>query len=90
MRDVWDDYNRWRSPQFRVARHVELVVRTGSRGDLILDLDSITAHGQAIRGGSRTAARENEQPTSNDEAIAGESWHNHRLADRRRGSWTIY
>lgn len=44
--DVWDDYSRLSSPAIPRGSRVELVVRTARDGDLILDLESIYAHGQ--------------------------------------------
>ncbi len=43
--DVWDDYRRLSVPAIPRGSRVDLVVRTARDGDLILDLDSIYAHG---------------------------------------------
>jgi hypothetical protein len=44
--DVWDDYRRLAVPAIPRGSRVELIVRTARDGDLILDLESIFAHGQ--------------------------------------------
>jgi hypothetical protein len=43
--DVWDDYRRLSVPAIPRGSRVDLVVRAARDGDLILDLDSIYAHG---------------------------------------------
>jgi hypothetical protein len=53
--DVWDDYGRLAVPTIPRGSPVELVVRTARDGDLILDLESVVAHGQRY---SMTAAPE--------------------------------
>jgi hypothetical protein len=44
--DVWDDYSRLAVPAIPRGARVELVVRSARDGDLILDLESVIAHGQ--------------------------------------------
>jgi len=44
--DVWDDYSRLAVPAIPEGSPAELVVRTARDGDLMLDLDSVIAHGQ--------------------------------------------
>jgi hypothetical protein len=44
--DVWDDYRRLAVPAIPRGSRVDLVVRTAPDGDLILDLESLYAHGQ--------------------------------------------
>ena len=44
--DVWDDYRRLAVPAIPRGSRVELIVRTARDGDLILDLESVFAHGQ--------------------------------------------
>lgn len=44
--DVWDDYSRLAVPAIPAGSPAELIVRTARDGDLILDLDSVNAHGQ--------------------------------------------
>jgi len=44
--DVWDDYGRLAVPAIPRGSRVELLVRTAPDGDLILDLESVFAHGQ--------------------------------------------
>jgi hypothetical protein len=44
--DVWDDYGRLAVPAIPRGSRVELLVRTAPDGDLILDLESVYAHGQ--------------------------------------------
>jgi len=44
--DVWDDSNRLAVPAIPEGSRAELLVRTARDGDLILDLDSVFAHGQ--------------------------------------------
>jgi len=44
--DVWDDYSRLAVPAIPEGSPAELVVRAARDGDLILDLDSVYAHGQ--------------------------------------------
>jgi hypothetical protein len=44
--DVWDDYSRLGVPAIPRGAPVELIVRTTRDGDLILDLESVFAHGQ--------------------------------------------
>jgi hypothetical protein len=44
--DVWDDYGRLAVPTIPRGSPVELIVRTTRDGDLILDLESVVAHGQ--------------------------------------------
>jgi hypothetical protein len=44
--DVWDDYSRLAVPAIPRGSRVDLVVRTARDGDLILDLESVIAHGQ--------------------------------------------
>jgi hypothetical protein len=44
--DVWDDYRRLAVPAIPRGSRVELVVRAVRDGDLILDLESVSAHGQ--------------------------------------------
>jgi hypothetical protein len=44
--DVWDDYGRLSGPAIPRGSRVAMVVRTARDGDLVLDLDSVYAHGQ--------------------------------------------
>jgi hypothetical protein len=44
--DVWDDYRRLAVPAIPRGSPVELIVRSARDGDLILDLESVVAHGQ--------------------------------------------
>jgi len=44
--DVWDDYRRLAVPAIPRGSPVELIVRTARDGDLIVDLESVIAHGQ--------------------------------------------
>jgi hypothetical protein len=44
--DVWDDYSRLAVPAIPRGARVELIVRAARDGDLILDLESVIAHGQ--------------------------------------------
>ena len=44
--DVWDDYGRLAVPAIPRGSRVDMVVRTARDGDLLLDLNSIYAHGQ--------------------------------------------
>jgi hypothetical protein len=44
--DVWDDSSRLAVPAIPEGSPAELVVRAARDGDLILDLDSVYAHGQ--------------------------------------------
>src|SRR5262247_1632891 len=44
--DVWDDDSRLAVPAIPAGSPAELTVRTARDGDLVLDLDSVYAHGQ--------------------------------------------
>jgi hypothetical protein len=44
--DVWDDYSRLAVPAIPRGSRVELIVRSARDGDLILDLESVDAHGE--------------------------------------------
>ena len=44
--DVWDDYSRLPVPAIPRGSRVELIVRSARDGDLILDLESVDAHGE--------------------------------------------
>src|SRR5262249_47715099 len=44
--DVWDEYGRLSVPAIPRGSRVTMKVRTARDGDLVLDLDSINAHGQ--------------------------------------------
>jgi hypothetical protein len=44
--DVWDDYSRLAVPAIPRGSRVELIVRSARDGDLILDMESVEAHGQ--------------------------------------------
>jgi hypothetical protein len=44
--DVWDDYSRLAVPAIPRGSPVELIVRSARDNDLILDLESVDAHGQ--------------------------------------------
>jgi hypothetical protein len=46
VEDVWDDYSRLAVPAIPRGSRVELVVRGARDGDLILDMESVFAHGQ--------------------------------------------
>jgi hypothetical protein len=71
--DVWDDYGRLSVPAIPRGSRVGMIVRTARDGDLVLDLDSIDAHGQRY---SVTAAPEriesgNRRNDNNTAAYAG-------------------
>jgi hypothetical protein len=44
--DVWDDYSRLAVPAIPRGARAEMIVRAARDGDLILDLESVFAHGQ--------------------------------------------
>ena len=44
--DVWDDYGRLAVPAIPRGSRVEMIVRVARDGDLLLDLESVFAHGQ--------------------------------------------
>src|SRR5262249_42076261 len=66
--DVWDDYGRLAVPAIPRGSPVELIVRIAPDGDLVLDVESVLAHGQ--RYSMRAAPERVEAPrgTPNNEA----------------------
>jgi hypothetical protein len=59
--DVWDDYGRLAVAAIPRGSRVELTVRTARDGDLILDLESIEAHGQRYAIEARPDRVENDR-----------------------------
>src|SRR5712671_3913292 len=59
--DVWDDYGRLAVPAIPRGSRVEMTVRTARDGDLILDLESIEAHGQRYAIEARPDRVENDR-----------------------------
>jgi hypothetical protein len=70
--DVWDDYQRLAVPAIPRGSRVEMIVRTARDGDLILDLESVIAHGQryAIRAEPERIESEGGRVSRNDDAAA--------------------
>src|SRR5262245_61579857 len=78
--DVWDDYGRLAVPAIPRGSRVTMMVRTARDGDLVLDLDSIFAHGQRytvaaaperIEGGNRTHNNNHAAPYAGGGAVLG-------------------
>ena len=69
--DVWDDYGRLSAPAIPRGSRVAMVVRTARDGDLVLDLDSIYAHGQryAVNAAPERIESGNRRP-DNDKTAA--------------------
>ena len=70
--DVWDDYGRLSVPAIPRGSRVDLVVRTARDGDLVLDMDSIYAHGQRYVVGAAPERIEsgNTRQRSNEDTAA--------------------
>jgi len=64
--DVWDDQSRLAVPAIPRGAPAELVVRNTRSGDLILDLDSVVAHGQRYSVSAEPERIESEQRLSRD------------------------
>jgi hypothetical protein len=64
--DVWDDYSRLAVPALPAGSPAELVVRSARDGDLILDLDSVYAHGQRYVVSAQAERIESDRSLSND------------------------
>src|SRR5215831_3459048 len=68
--DVWDDYGRLAVPAIPRGSRVTMMVRTARDGDLVLDLDSIFAHGQRYAVAAAPERIESGNRTRNDNAAA--------------------
>ena len=66
--DVWDDSSRLAVPAIPEGSRAELIVRTARDGDLILDLDSVFAHGQRYAVDAAPERVEAERGVSNNGA----------------------
>lgn len=68
--DVWDDYRRLAVPAIPRGSRVELTVRSARDGDLILDLESIFAHGQryAVSAVPERVENDDRHPRGDDAA----------------------
>jgi len=64
--DVWDDYSRLAVPAIPEGSPAELVVRAAPGGDLILDLDSVFAHGQRYVVSAEAERIQSDRQLSND------------------------
>lgn len=64
--DVWDDYSRLAVPAIPEGSPAELVVRAAPGGDLILDLDSVYAHGQRYVVSAEAERIQSDRQLSND------------------------
>jgi hypothetical protein len=64
--DVWDDYSRLAVPAIPEGSPAELIVRTARDGDLILDLDSVYAHGQRYVVSAERERIQSDRRLSND------------------------
>jgi hypothetical protein len=64
--DVWDDYSRLAVPAIPEGSPAELIVRAARDGDLILDLDSVYAHGQRYVVSAETERIQPDRQLSND------------------------
>jgi hypothetical protein len=64
--DVWDDYSRLAVPAIPEGSPAELIVRAARDGDLILDLDSVYAHGQRYVVSAQAERIESDRQLSND------------------------
>jgi hypothetical protein len=72
--DVWDDYGRLSVPAIPRGSRVTMMVRTARDGDLVLDLDSIFAHGQrysVAAAPERVESGNNRRNDNNAAAYAG-------------------
>ena len=68
--DVWDDYGRLSVPAIPRGSRVDLAVREARDGDLILDLDSIYAHGQRYVVDAAPERIEGSQPRRDNDDTA--------------------
>jgi hypothetical protein len=70
--DVWDDYGRLSVPAIPRGSRVDLVVRSASDGDLLLDLDSIYAHGQryTVTAAPERIETDNARPRDREDTAA--------------------
>jgi hypothetical protein len=68
--DVWDDYKRLSAPVIPRGSRVDLVVRTARDGDLVLDMDSIYAHGQRYQVNAAPERIESDNGRHNDNNTA--------------------
>jgi len=68
--DVWDDYGRLAVPAIPRGSRVTMTVRTARDGDLVLDLESINAHGQwyAVNAAPERIESENRRHNDNNPA----------------------
>jgi hypothetical protein len=64
--DVWDDYSRLAVPAIPAGSPAELTVRAARDGDLVLDLDSIHAHGQRYMVNAEAERIPSDRGLSND------------------------
>jgi hypothetical protein len=64
--DVWDDQSRLAVPAIPRGSPAELVVRNTRGGDLVLDLDSVIAHGQRYSVSAEPERIESDQRLSKD------------------------
>jgi hypothetical protein len=64
--DVWDDHSRLAVPAIPAGSPAELTVRTARDGDLVLDLDSIHAHGQRYTVSAEAERIQSDRGLSND------------------------
>jgi hypothetical protein len=71
--DVWDEYGRLAVPAIPRGSRVTMMVRTARDGDLVLDLDSINAHGQwyAVNAAPERIESGNQRHNDNPAAYAG-------------------
>jgi len=69
---VWDDYGRLSVPAIPRGSRVDLVVRSASDGDLLLDLDSIYAHGQryTVTAAPERIETDNARPRDREDTAA--------------------
>ena len=70
--DVWDDYGRLSEPAIPRGSRVDLVVRGERDGDLLLDLDSIYAHGQryTVTAAPERIETDNARPRDREDTAA--------------------
>lgn len=68
--DVWDNYGRLAVPAIPRGSRVTMMVRTARDGDLVLDLDSIFAHGQRYAVAAAPERIESGNATRNDNNAA--------------------
>jgi hypothetical protein len=64
--DVWDDYSRLAVPAIPEGSPAELIVRSARDGDLILDLDSVYAHGERYVVSAEAERIQSDRQVSND------------------------